>query len=279
MFRSLLRSVPGVRRFAQTPFGQSLRYRWALHFEDRYGYTFTQFLRLPTQLAALQGPVLDFVDPTGTKPLRIAVVGCSTGAEPYTVASLLSRTNPSREFSIDACDIDEEVLETARGATYSEDVVRANPLVTEEFIAATFDLAGGRYVVKPEIARHVGFRQADATRSGLAEVVAPADIVFSQNVMCNLRRPAARRLFANLATLLKPRSALFVDGMDIDMRQKLTRRLALAPLPFELQRIHDEARIVRGDRYPRFATGLEPFDGRKADAARRYATIFLRSEA
>ena len=53
--------------------------------------------------------------------------------------------------------------------------------------------------------------------------VLPADVVYAQNMMCNMRRPMARRAFENICTLLAPRSALVVDGMDLDMRARLTR--------------------------------------------------------
>ncbi|HJU08352.1 CheR family methyltransferase [Dyella sp.] len=275
--RQLLKTVPGLRRFADSPSGQALRYRLALHFEDRPGFTFTQFHRLPAQLDALVGPVLDFLEAhRRPDPIRIVVIGCSTGAEPFTVASVLLERRPQLAFAIDAYDIDPDVLAIARGASYSIDTVHANPLVTADFVRSTFEQEGDRLVVRPEIARRVRFEQADALSPDFRLRVSTADIVMAQNVMCNLRRPLARRLFDNIAALLKQRSALFIDGMDLDMRERCTRICGLVPLAYELQRIHDEARLVRGERYPHFATGLEPFSQRHRNHERRYSTIFLR---
>lgn len=276
--RLLLKRVPGLRRFANSSPGQALRYRIALHFEDRPGFTFTQFRRLPTQLDALTGPVLDFIDAHGrADPIRIVVIGCSTGAEPYTVSSALLERWPRLAFTIDAYDVDADVLAIACGGTYSIHTVHANPLVTATFVHNTFEQEGDRLVVKPEIAGRVRYDLADALSPDIRLQIPLADIVMAQNVMCNLRRPLARRLFGNIAALLKPRSALFIDGMDLDMRERCTRMHGLVPLVYELQRIHEEARLVRGERYPHYATGLEPFSLRPRNHERRYSTIFLRN--
>lgn len=276
--KRLLNKVPGVRRFAHTTRGQALRHRLTLHFESRVGYTFTQFFRLPAQLDALTGPVLDFVGAHHhSEPLRIVVIGCSTGAEPYTISSVLLERWPQLAVTIDGYDVDADVLTIARSATYPTSTVRSNPLVTDEFVAATFNRNDDLLAVKPQVAQRVNFHQADALNIDIRRKIPPADIVFAQNVMCNLRRPAARVLFDNAAALLKPRSALFIDGMDLDMRERGTRARHLVPLTFALQRIHDEARLVRGDRYPWFAAGLEPSSRRHRNFERRYATIFLRA--
>lgn len=269
--------IPGVQRLAQSARGQALRHRLALHLENRKGFTFTHFLRLPAQLDALGGPVVDFIKAGESRqPIRIVVIGCSSGAEPYTIASVLIERRPDIAFTIDAYDIDADVLAIARAAKYPADLVLDNPLVTRCFIANTFEQNGDQWTVKPQVARHVRFHRADATDANMRQQIPAADIVFAQNVMCNLQRPKARRLFDNVATLLKPRSALFLAGMDLDMRARRTRMHSLVPHTFALEQIHDEARLVLGERYPWFAAGLEPFSPHCRNPARRYSTIFLR---
>lgn len=275
--RDLLAVVPGAQQFIASPTGQALRYWLALHFEKRRHYTFTQFSRLPTQLDALTGPVLDFLG--AQKTLRIVVMGCSTGAEPYTLSSLLLQRRPDLAVEIEAFDIDRGTLDIARNATYDAATVFANPLVSESFAATTFDRDGERMTVKPAVAARVSFQLKDAADSRLKSELAPADIVFAQNLMCNLRRPLATRVFDNAVALLKPRAALFVDGMDVDMRQRRSRRFGLVPLDYEIEQIHREAAVVRGERYPWEAAGLEPFSSDRRDWKRRYATIFLNGAA
>ncbi|MGA8277865.1 MAG: CheR family methyltransferase [Rhodanobacteraceae bacterium] len=275
--RRWLKVIPGVQKFAQSARGQALRHRLALYLENRKGFTFTQFLRLPSQLDALSGPVMDFVNAGELpEPVRIVVIGCSSGAEPYTIASVLLERRPDIAFTIDAYDVDADVLTIARAAKYPADLVLDNPLVTRYFIANTFEQDGDQWTVKPQVARHVRFHLADATDVDVRRRIPAADIVFAQNVMCNLQRPKARRLFENVAALLKSRSALFLAGMDLDMRQRRTRLHSLVPLTFALEQVHDEARLVLGERYPWYAAGLEPFSPLCQNPARRYSTIFIR---
>ena len=272
----LIQALPLLWRLRDTPAGHGLRHWFAKHFQERQGYTFTQFERLPTQLEAVTGPVMDHVLRGNRGPIRIVVAACSSGAEPYTVSSRLLESHPSLDVEIDAFDIDDEMIRIARTGRYEPAFVRSNPAVRDEFVERTFDRDGDMLAVKPEVARRIRWHTLDAMAPSLRETIALADIVFVQNVMCNLRRPLARRIFDNVCQLLKPHSALIVDGMDVDMRESRTRRLGLEPLDYEIERIHDEATIVRGDRYPWQGAGLEPLSKAHADWKRRYATIFLK---
>ena len=156
--------------------------------------------------------------------------------------------------------------------------MRGNRFVTSAFVAATFDAHEDALIVKQGVADRVHFDEANVLDAADASRIVPADIVFAQNVMCNMPRTRARRLFDAAVGLLKPRAALFVDGVDPDMRAARSRAHGLTPLRYALERIHEEARVIRGPRYPWYATGLEPFSGNRADADRRYATVFLRNE-
>lgn len=85
-----------IRRRAWYPY----RHQWVLLFGDRQNYTFTQFVRLPHQGEALAGPVVDFLRPHADgEPLRIVVFGCSNGAEPYSMASILASRRPTLPFT------------------------------------------------------------------------------------------------------------------------------------------------------------------------------------
>jgi chemotaxis methyl-accepting protein methylase len=272
----LIQALPLLWRFRSTPAGHGLRHWFAKHFQDRQWYTFTQFERLPTQLEALTGPVMDHVLRHVEGPVRIVVAACSNGAEAVTISSRLLESHPSLDVEIDAFDIDEEMIRIARKGRYETAAVRSNPLVRDEFIERTFERDGEMLVVRHEVAKRVRWHTLDASDPSLRERIAPADIVFVQNVMCNLRRPLSRRIFDNVVQLMKPHSVLFVDGIDVDMRENRTRRSRLDPLDYKIERIHDEAWIVRGDRYPWQGAGLEPLSKYHTDWKRRYATIFIK---
>jgi hypothetical protein len=77
--------------------------------------------------------------------------------------------------------------------------------------------------------------------------------------------------------LLNSPSAVFLDGMDIDLRQKWTRIDKLLPLNFRVEEIHKEARRARAVGWPYKYWGLEPFRAFRGDWRRRYSTIYLKS--
>ena len=274
--RRVSRGIPGLRQLFQTERGRAFRHWIALRIDDRVHYTFTQFLRSPTQYDALLGPVLDaLVGPRREGKLRIVVIGCSIGAEPYTISSVLLRHCPDLEVTIDGYDIDPAVLERGRAASYTEREILANRRITPEFLSDTFERQGDRFVIRPAVARRVRFHPIDALDPGMAVRVGPADIVYAQNILMNLSRRLARRAFGNILGVLRPRSALFIDGMDLDLRTRYTKSAGLTPLDYQVREIHEEALGIRGDRYPYHYSGLPPFD-HGPDATRRFATIFLR---
>ena len=278
-FANIVRRAPLVRTFLKTATWRSLRHQIAL-LGERKNYTFTHFLRLPTQYEALAGPVLDHVAPAGTaRPLDIIDIGCSTGAEPYSIASLLARRRPDLAFTIRAFDIDPDVLLRARAGRYSETEVLDNKVVTTEFVDGTFDRQGDMFTVKPEIARQVSFGTADLRDPRIRETVGTADIAFAQNLLYHFPPRVARRAFANLITLLRPRSALFIDGMDLGTRRRLTRAAGLVPLDYHVEGIHNEAGLLRTAAWPWVYWGLEPYHASRKDCLWRYATVFLRLAA
>src|SRR3989449_3499623 len=96
LYRSL-KQLPGIRDLLQTTWWKVRRHRLTLALGQRRNCHFTCFLRLPTQFEALSGPVLDFLTQNASaKPLDIAVIGCSTGAEAYSIASVLRQRHPDR---------------------------------------------------------------------------------------------------------------------------------------------------------------------------------------
>lgn len=273
----VLKHLPGTSTLLQTDTWRSLRHSVTLLTARRQNFITTKFLRLPNQFDALTGPVVDFLAPAGTdRPLEIVVVGCSVGAEPYSAASELFRKRPGLQFTLRAFDIDPAVLVRAREARYSSNNVFQHAGIDSEFVAATFDREGETYVVKDAIRRAVTFAVADVLDPRLKAVTGVADIVLAQNLLYNLRPRDAVRAFDNVCEILRPRGALFVDGMDLTQRTRLTRGHGLEPLDFRIEAIHEDARRERARSWPWFYWGIEPYAAARQDRVRRYATVFLK---
>jgi chemotaxis protein methyltransferase CheR len=264
-----------VRRRAWYPY----RHHLVLLFGSRQNYTFTQFVRLPHQGDALGGPVIDFLRPgNGREPLRVLIFGCSNGAEPYSMASILASRRPDLPFHMTATDIDKGMIEKALTARYTREEVTKNAFVDGPFLASTFRQDGESLEVRPELRARITFEMGDVLDAGLISRTAPADIVVAQNFLYHLNRRQARTAFIHLCSLLKPRAALFVDGMDIDLRQALSKKAGLLPLDDLIAEIHNDAMALRGAPWPWTYWGLEPLNTARKDWKQRYATIYLRDQ-
>jgi len=248
-------------------------------FDDRADKTFTRFMRARTQFEALTEAVVPaFAARDNRQPLRILVMGCSNGAEPYSIASVLMTRHKDLHFAIDAYDLSSAMIGQARSGRFTKDeVITAHP-PPDDFLVTTFERNGDAFIVRPAIAQRVNFGVADIFDTATIERIGRADIVFAQNVLINFSRPLARKAFHNVCRLLKEQAVLFIDGMDIDLRRDLTRAARLVPLDYKIREIHDDARIVRGEAWPWVYWGLEPFAERRG-WRERYATIFLTRSA
>ena len=279
LVRSLLRRWPWLWSRLDYEARQAWRHALVLRFQPRVNYTYTQFLRLPHQYEALAGPVIDFLTTgrSSARPLRIIDIGCSTGAEVYSVASVLRRLRPETGFEIIGVDIEEPVLDQARRAEYTREEVYLNRVMPEEFVQATFDRDGDTYRVKEEFRNSVTFQRGDILNDESVASLGRGDIVFAQNLLMNLPWRPSIRAFANILRLLDDRAVLFIDGVEPGLRARVTKRHGLRPLDYAIAEIHEEARLERAFGYPDKHWGLEPFlPDRYPDWKRRYATIFLK---
>lgn len=260
-----------------TTIWRKLRHKLALRVHTRENSTFTGFLRLPTQFDALAGPVAASIATSNgrTATAAVTVMGCSNGAEAFTIASILKRRCPDLRFRVKAYDIDPDCIRQATSARYRADEIYNNHIITAEFVQSTFDRDGDLYVIKPEIAELVEFAQGNVLDVDLASRVAGSDIVFAQNFLFHLTRDVARLALENLLRMAKPGAALFIDGTDLDLRYRFVRRQRLIPLDFKIEEIHNEARRARAVGWPYSYWGLEPFLTYRRDWRRRYATILL----
>ena len=254
-----------------------IRYRLRLHFQPRQNHIYTQFYRFPTQLAVLADDVLPRLlagrTPTADAPLEVAVFACCSGEEAYTLAYLLATRAPGVPFRVRGYDIVPELVEQAKAGSYTREHVLSSPFVTEELVAAMFDQSGDQLRVKSEFASRVSFGIGDITDAAYMAGLPRADLVFAQNVLFHLPRPVARQAFENLVSGLRPGGAFFVNGMDTDMRAKLTQQYGLEPVAQRIAEIHEEARVDRGANWSSSYWGREPLK-RSGDWVRKYCTIY-----
>jgi chemotaxis methyl-accepting protein methylase len=217
------------------------------------------------------------------RPVKIAVLGCSNGAEVYSIRWTLRSMQPGAQLVMHAVDISTTALECARQGIYSRgvsDLVREPicALMTAEEIGEMFDGGGERLAIKPWIKEGITWHAGDAADARMRQILGPQDIVMANRFLCHMAPPDAEGCLRSLARLVAPGGYLFVSGIDLDVRTKVARALGWKPVPDLLEPIHDGDRSLRED-WPCKYWGLEPLDKGRPDWAIRYASAFQVGEA
>ena len=210
--------------------------------------------------------------------LRIAVLGCSIGAEVYSILWIIRSARPDLKVLLKAVDISKEILSFAEKGIYSADTsqsVNASIFerLTETEMVEMFDWEGNQAKIKPWLAEGITWQHGDAGDPELVNILGPQDMVVASNFLCHMARADAERCLGNIARLVSPGGYLFVSGIDLDVRTKVALDLGWEPVRDLIVEIHDGDRCVRAD-WPWAWWGLEPLNRKRHDWQTRYAAAF-----
>jgi chemotaxis methyl-accepting protein methylase len=214
--------------------------------------------------------------------VRVAVLGCSIGAEVYSILWSIRSRYPEVRVATTAVDISAEVIAVAREGTYSAGVsdLVEEPIcerMTDEELRGMFDREGPLLRVKPRMREDIAWHVADARDPQIVEILGRQDIVVANDFLCHMEPAEAERCLRNLARLVTPGGFLVVSGVDLDVRSKVANALSWKPVTAALADIHDGDRSLRLS-WPWRYWGLEPFDKTRRDYEMRYASIFQLGE-
>lgn len=264
---------------------------------DRRQFFGTYFLRNRPQLELIRR----LSDQKGeSSTLNISVLGCSKGAEVYSILWTILSARPDLKVITHAVDISKEVLEFARGGVYSlkapelvnerrferaigkvelawntyrDQNISIFERVSEDEMRVMFDIEGDQVRVKSWIKEEIIWHLGDAGDPEMINVLGPQDMVVANNFLCHMDPPNAERCLRNIARLVNPGGYLFVSGIDVDVRTKVASELGWKPLQDLLEDIHDGDPSVRSD-WPFAWWGLEALNKRRNDWKVRYASAF-----
>lgn len=261
---------------------RKLKHDLIIRFAKRENRVYTQFYRFPHQLRALIERIVPALRPHGTgidaEPLEIFVFACCSGEEAFSLSYVLRKHFPELSYRIRACDIVGDVIEKAKAGIFTQEEAKWGPFVTDEIVAEMFEPAGeGLLRVKSEIREPIKFTEGNLLDQQFMDALGQADLVFAQNVLFHMPRPQAREAFRNVHGVLKSGGALFVNGMDADMRADMSKRLGLEPLEYLIEEIHNDARVDRGGAWAGTYVGRKPFTRSGRDWLRQQGTIFFKS--
>jgi two-component system, chemotaxis family, CheB/CheR fusion protein len=195
----------------------------------------TSFFRDPEAWEHLRTEILPQVlEASGGGQLRVWSAGCSAGQEAYTIAMLLHEEMGSgfrERVKIYATDVDEDALNYARQASYTEREMRGLP---DSYRGRYFDLVNGRYVVTPDLRRSVIFGRNDLTSDA---PISRIDILLCRNTLMYLNAETQARVVSRLGFALRPNGALFLGKAEMllnhetvfrpsDLKRRFFRRVS-----------------------------------------------------
>ncbi len=171
--------------------------------------TETWFFRDPEAFAVVVGAAQACLS---SSPLRVLMVPCSSGEEPYSLAiALKDAVVPVERVAIEAVDISSRALARARGATYSKNSFREKNLsYRDRYFRSTKE----GFVLKPEIRNWVKFIQGNLLNSDFAVGQSSYDFIFCRNLLIYFDRPTQQKALEKLAALLGPSGILFVGPAE-----------------------------------------------------------------
>jgi two-component system, chemotaxis family, CheB/CheR fusion protein len=173
----------------------------------------TSFFRDPEAWEHLRTEILPQVlEASSSGQLRVWSAGCSAGQEPYTIAMLLHEEMGSGfrdRVKIYATDVDEDALNCARQASYTEREMRGLP---ESYRERYFDLVNGRFVFTPDLRRSVIFGRNDLTSDA---PISRIDILLCRNTLMYLNAETQSRVVNRLGFALRPNGVLFLGKAEM----------------------------------------------------------------
>lgn len=215
--------------------------------------------------------------------LRVALLGCSTGAEAYSVAWTIRSARPDVRLTLHAVDISKQAVEVAQRGVYSLvspelTSTRICDGMTAAEVDEMFERDGDTITVKSWIKEGISWHVGDAGESEIVDALGPQDMVIANNFLCHMDPTEAERCLRNISRLVSPQGHLFVSGIDLDVRTKVACDLGWEPLHELFDEIHEGDPYLK--RYwPCQYGGLEPLDKRRPDWKVRYAAVFQLSTA
>ena len=145
--------------------------------------------------------------------IRVWSAGCSSGEEPYTIAMILCEAMGETDFKervkIYATDVDDEALQRARQAVYSEQAVEGIP---PELLDRYFDRVNGSFCFRSDLRRMVIFGRNDLVQDA---PISHIDFLTCRNTFMYFNAATQARILARLHFALNESGFLFLGKAEM----------------------------------------------------------------
>ncbi len=204
--------------------------REAIYLIDVVTTNKTDFFREPKHFDYMRDVALgDILRQFSERRLRIWSSACSTGAEPYTLAMVMSdfvqSQAPDRDYFILATDLSTDVLQKAQKGIYSSDIMApVPPDMMRKYVMRATNTHRHEMRVAPTLRQKVGFARMNLMDAKYP-VGDPMHIIFCRNVLIYFDKQTQSQVLTRLCNNLLPGGYLFighsetVTGFDLPIRQ------------------------------------------------------------
>jgi chemotaxis protein methyltransferase CheR len=179
----------------------------------------TDFFREPKHFDFLINKILpEYYHKNMNQIFRIWSAGCSTGAEPYTMAIVLkefSHKNNRFKFLIHSTDISTKVLEIAKYAIYDHEMADPIPMeLRKKYLLKRKNEKNPKQIrMSPEIRNCVQFQRLNLMDNDY-NIKTPMDVIFCRNVIIYFDKKTQECVVNRLCQYLKPNGYLFMGHSE-----------------------------------------------------------------
>lgn len=178
----------------------------------------TSFFREQHHFDHLRDQVLTplLQDKKAQKRLRIWSAGCSSGAEPYSIAMVAHQIfSHHRDWDVKilATDIDTNMLATGRRGEYPLDYLDKIPEpYRSKYVEEGSSVTPGMFRVSPVLGEMIAFKPLNLLEAW--PMKGPFDLAFCRNVVIYFDKPTQKTLFGRMAKLIKPKGWLYIGHSE-----------------------------------------------------------------
>ncbi|SFF96298.1 chemotaxis protein methyltransferase CheR [Desulfotomaculum arcticum] len=181
-------------------------------FLDHLTINVSEFFRDPHRFTELQQHLKEMFRDRNS--VKIWSAACSNGSEPYSIAIILEEMGLAGRSSIDATDLDRQILNKARQARYNRDGLKN---VSTERLQRFFDVQGDLYVLKDIVKKKISFRYHDLLND---EYQKNYDLIVCRNVTIYFTREAQDLIYKKFHRSLNTNGILFIGGSEMIFNYK-----------------------------------------------------------
>lgn len=172
-------------------------------FLDYVTINVTEFYRNPELYADLA----EVLKSRGNQSFKIWSAACSNGAEPYSVAIMLTELGFT-SFKIHATDLDPNIIKKAKEGVYEEiDIRNLPPKLLEKY----FTKKDGKYYIQDYLKRNITFKVHDLLMDRFEK---DYDLVLCRNVVIYFNAQAKEMLYEKISGSIKQNGLFFVGATE-----------------------------------------------------------------